>query len=488
VTRPDGTLQPLAAQPAEEVAVRTGVVYTRAGNAQIQLPPGRYVLHAGRGMEWSVASTTFELVRGENPPIHLELTREVDTRGWVAVDSHIHTLTHSRHGDATTAERALTIAGEGIELAIATDHNHHTDYAPVVAELGLTGAFTPVIGNEVTTRRGHFNAFPVEAAAPLVNAAEEDWSRLLPAIRNTPGVRVITLNHPRDLHGGFIPFGKDHFDSDSGVLLSGGTPHIDAVEVITSGAMQSDIGLLFRDWFALLNHGHRIAAIGSSDTHDVSRFILGQGRTYVAAPDAHPGRVPLEDVWRSYHSGRVLVSMGLFVTLRVDGKFGAGDLVTPAGNALDVETEVQGPSWAKADHVALYANGRLVREANIESDAQALPGRKALIHWSLPKPDHDIHLVAIATGPGVVEPFWEIPRPYQPASKRFEPRVIGATNPVWIDCDASGCFDAAIRYARDLTQKHSGDRKGLEKALARYDASVAIQVRALLESPPTPAP
>jgi hypothetical protein len=488
VTRTDGTLQPLTAHPARDVAVRTGVVYTRDGSAQLELPPGRYVLFAGRGMEWSVASATVDLTEGVNHPVEMKLTREVDTRGWVAVDSHIHTLTHSRHGDATTAERAITIAGEGIELAIATDHNHHTDYAPVVAELNLEGRFTAVVGNEITTKRGHFNAFPVKASAPVVNALEEDWARLLPSIRNTPGVRVVTLNHPRDLHGGFIPFGKDHFHAESGSLHSGGIQHIDAVEVITSGAMQSDIGLLFRDWFALLNHGHRMAAIGSSDTHDVSRFILGQGRTYVAASDAHPGRIPVEEVWRSYAAGRVLVSMGLFVTLRVQGKFGVGELASCAGNTIEVETEVHGPSWVKADHVALYANGTLVREARIEGADQALPGRKAVVRWSIPKPLHDMYLVAIATGPGVTGPFWEIPRPYQPAAPKFEPRVLGATNPVWMDCDASGTFEAAIDYARDLVKKHGAAPKTLATALREYDPSVAVQVKALIEKPAAPAP
>ena len=49
LTRKDGTLQPLRAEPAGEVAVRTGVVYTRQGRATLHVPPGDYLLHAGRG-------------------------------------------------------------------------------------------------------------------------------------------------------------------------------------------------------------------------------------------------------------------------------------------------------------------------------------------------------------------------------------------------------------------------------------------------------
>jgi hypothetical protein len=40
----------------------------------------------------------------------------------------------------------------------------------------------------------------------------------------------------------------------------------------------------------------------------------------------------------------------------------------------------------------------------------------------------------------VTAPFWRIPKPYQPTSTAWNPRVIGATNPIWIDCDGDGKF------------------------------------------------
>lgn len=478
VTRSDGTLQPLRAAPAGEVAVRTGVVYARHGRATVSLPPGAYVLHAGRGFEWSVERATASVDAGETKSATLKPRREVATDGWIAADSHIHTLTHSGHGDATVEERMLTIAGEGIELAIATDHNHHTDYAPIGASVGVADQFTPVVGNEVTTKQGHFNAFPIQSGVALVNHQETDWAKLLPAMRATPGVKVITLNHPRDMHSGFIPFGGVNFNPKTGSHRH--APHfdVDAIEVITSGALQSDIHLLYRDWFALLNRGHRIAAIGSSDTHDVNRFILGQGRTYVAAKDSDPANLDLDEVWRSYQQGRLLVSLGLLATLKVNDRFTVGDLATGLGESIKIEAVVSGPSWVKADRVELFANGILVREQAIEDDFRA--GEKARVTWTLPKPAHDVHLVAIATGPGVTEPFWEIPRPYQPSSKTFVPRVIGSTNPIWIDADGDRRFQSAFAYAQKIVQQHGTDREKLGESLKRYDAAVAVQVETLM--------
>lgn len=477
LVRPDGTLQPLLAEPTGSIAARTGVVYTRDGKTTISVPAGEYVLYVGRGFEWSVEKRTLNLKRGDSISVAMALRRQVETGGWVAADSHIHTFTHSGHGDATVEERMMTIAGEGIELAISTDHNHHTDYAPVTASTGTASWFTPVIGNEVTTKHGHFNAFPIQAGAPVVNSKEQDWSKLIPSIRSTPGVKVITLNHPRDLHSGFVPFGGLQFNSNTGRHRDAASMDIDAIEVVTSAAMQSDINLLYRDWFALLNRGHCIFAVGSSDSHDVNRYILGQGRTYVAVDDRNPAGIDLDEAWNSYHRGRLLVSLGLFTNMKVDDRFKVGDFATNVGKTMHVEITVSGPSWVQADHLALYANGILLREKALHDDHRA--GEKAHVTWDIPKPAHDVHLVAIATGPGVKEPFWEIPRPYQATSKTFTPRVIGSTNPIWIDADGDGKFSSAFAIAQSLIEKASGDHEKAKAKASRYDRAVITQLESL---------
>ncbi|OYW30915.1 MAG: hypothetical protein B7Z47_02705 [Chthoniobacter sp. 12-60-6] len=291
-------------------------------------------------------------------------------------------------------------------------------------------------------------------------------------------MKVITLNHPRDLHSGFVPLGGVQFNPKTGKHRQAEAFDIDAMEVVTSAAMQSDIHLLYRDWFALLNRGHRIAAVASSDSHDVNRFILGQGRTYVAANDANPAKLDLDEAWRSYQQGRLLVSLGLLCTMKVDGRFTVGDLATGLGEKVKVEVLVSGPSWVQADRIELFTNGVRIREQALHDDHRA--GEKARITWELPRPAHDVHLVAIATGPGVTEPFWEIPRPYQPTSKTFTPRVIGSTNPIWIDADGDGHYQSALAIAQSLLQRFGTNREKLKEALKQHDESVVIQVESLL--------
>jgi hypothetical protein len=460
------------------VAERTGVIYSGNGRARVGLLPGDYTVYASRGFEYGVVTQAVTLRPGDAQSLRMTLLRQVRTEGWVSADTHIHTLTHSGHGDATMDERVVTIAGEGIELAVATDHNHHTDYHPTAVKNRVASFFASVVGNEVTTTVGHFNAFPVHPDTPPPDHRLTEWSTLLRAMRNLPGVQVITLNHPRDKHSNFVPLNSTNFNEVSGESPRQESFDFDGLEVVTSAAMQSDIMLLFSDWFALLNRGHRIAALASSDTHEVNRFILGQARTYIWCPRDHPPDLDLKVIWESFRRSRLLVSMGLLTTMEVGGKFGVGDLATGFPSSAQVHVQVRGPAWTAADRLELFVNGIKVRAERLNPTAAP---QKAEFRWPLPPLARDYHLIAIATGPGVTAPYWEFPRSYQPSSPVHNPRVLGATNPIWVDADGDGKFTSAYEYARELTAR-TPDLKGLLAALAAYDESVAVQAASLVHA------
>jgi hypothetical protein len=91
-----------------------------------------------------------------------------------------------------------------------------------------------------------------------------------------------------------------------------------------------------------------------------------------------------------------------------------------------------------------------------------------------------VHLIAVATGPGIRAPFWESPRSYQPTSRKHNPRVQGATNPIWIDGDGDGKFTAARGYAKRIIKLHGKNIPQLLSALAPFDQAVAAQAADLL--------
>jgi hypothetical protein len=437
VVNEQGDLAALYVRTNEAAAARPGVVYTANGEAKIRVLAGKYVVHASRGPEYSVAKFDASVGRGQTRDIELSITREVSTRGWVSSDVHVHTFTHARHGDATIQERMLTIAGEALELPISTEHNFLADFSGTAKEAGVDRYFTPVLGCEVTTKRGHFNVFPIVPESRVPDFRIEHWPALMENIRATPGVQVITLNHPRDVHAGFCPFAETNFNSQTGENLRGFEFEFNALELINSGALRSDLMQVFHDWFALLNYGYKIVGVGGSDSHDVSRFIVGQGRTYIQCDDQDPGKINVNEAVANLRKGKALISLGLITTLKVDDRFEVGDLATGVGNEIKVLAQVRGPSWMTADRVELFANGQRIAQQAIEPTTRV---EKMNASWTIPKPKQDCHLVAIATGPGVKAPSWAIPRPYQASSPKWNPRVLGATNPIWVDADGDGKF------------------------------------------------
>ncbi len=478
----EGALAAVYAEPSLNLAIRPGVVYTGNGQAELGLPAGEYTIYATRGFEYGVASQKLTLAAGDSRPAYLQIRRETPTSGLASCDTHIHTFSYSQHGDASIQERVVTLAGEGIELPVATDHNCLTDYSPVAREGDVASFFTPVIGSEITTPTGHFNIFPVQAGSAIPDFRVQDWPQLMRSLRATPGVRVVVLNHPRNLHNNFRPFAAPNFNPVTGDNRRGADFSFDAIEVVNSSALQSDLMLNFQDWFALLNHGYRITALGASDAHDVSRYIVGQGRSYVVCDDSHPAKINVEEACRNILKGRVLVSLGLLTQMTVNDEFTVGDLATGMGDTMKVAVTVLGPSWTHADRVELFANGIKIREQAIDPAASSALGEKARVVWDIHRPAHDLYLVALASGPAVTAPYWPIARPYQPTSRVWAPRVLGATNPIWIDADGDGKFTSARAYAQSVFKKVGADTTAFINELAGYDQAVAAQAAGLCQA------
>ena len=138
------------------------------------------------------------------------------------------------------------------------------------------------------------------------------------------------------------------------------------------------------------------------------------------------------------------MSLGLLTDIKVDDRFGVGDLATGMGDQYQVDIDV-------ARSLLGYSGScPVVCEWHLRSRREARPGSARFcgplrsISVGNCRVKHRRLLVALASGPGVRAPLWAIPRPYQPSSTRWDPRVLGATNPVWIDApDGSGRFTCA---------------------------------------------
>lgn len=475
ITSEEGVLQTVTGN--DSLAIRPGYVYTGTGRADIDLPAGTYILYAGRGFEYGIDSVRLDVKDGDHIQHTFDLRREVPTIGWVASDTHIHTATWSHHGDASAGERALTIAGEGLELPVITDHNINVDLTPYAVSGGVARYFTAVTGDEVTTAVGHFNVFPTGKEEPVIDAGVKTWKALSAALATAGESKAVILNHARDIHLGFRPFDPKIHLASAGVRLDGWAFPANAMEVMNSGSQQTDQMQLTRDWFGMLNHGYFITPVGASDSHDVSRYMVGQARTYIRCNDDDVGQLDVQQAIRNFVAGNVMVSFGLLAEIEVNDAYGPGELA-PASDAINISVKVLGPAWTKAAKVRLYANGKQIREEDIENPE--IGGTKWDGTWQLTTPAHDIFLVAVAEGPGEDKPYWPIAKPYQPASPEWIPRIFGISGAVWIDGDRNGKRNSALDYARALVAQAKGDPHALIQSLAAYDEAVAVQAAALL--------
>jgi len=456
-------------------AVRPGVVYAAHGRATFELPAGRYEVHALRGTEWGHATAPIDLEQNAEATVELSLAREVDTTGFIAADTHIHTLTFSGHGDSSVEERMATLAGEGVELAIATDHNHQLDYRPYQEKLGLNEYFTAVTGNEVTTENGHFNAFPLPPGGDVPAFDVKDWVKLVDGIR-AKGARVVILNHPRWPAISTGPLGVFEFDRLTGERReswdgTAGGPRFtfDAMEIVNSTALQDGARYVLRDWFAILNHGERITAVGSSDSHTVGDPV-GQGRTYVRSSTDDPARIDVDEACAAFLRGATSVSFGIFADVVVADRFVPGDLVAAAPGKLPVAVRVAAPSWVRPVLVEIYANGEYVTGEDIEAP-RGVPFDRTL-EFELPAFAQDSWLVCFVMGMGVRDPCWRTQKNY----------TLAATNPLWIDVDGDGEYASPRAAAQALVDRLGSQVFALREAMLKVDLATRLQVLSIVHS------
>lgn len=421
-------LQEAAGMSNDTLAIRPGIIYTATGFITVGLPAGAYRIYATRGFEYGVDSTDLEIHKGQTIDRSLQIYREVETTGLISSDTHLHTLTYSHHGDATVKERLITIAGEGIEMPVITEHNISIDIMSLADSMGLLDHFTPVRGTEMTTSYGHFNVFPL-TGNEIPSYEVKNWKEVKRNIEQHSSIKAIILNHARDQHKNFRPIDSTHIIQRHSVQPADWPFLANAIELINSGSTQTEPLQLTYDWFELINKGYKIAGIGSSDTHDVSRFLVGQSRTYIRSKDSIAGRINTNEVINKLVAGRTMVSFGLLTELTVNDRYAAGD-TTLMKVPMKATARVSGPSWARAEKLTFFLNGKAIKEVSIKTPSKK--GIKCEVEVEIPPIQGTAFLVAIAEGPDDHLVYWPISRPYQPRSTSWKGNILGISGIVWI--------------------------------------------------------
>jgi len=392
--------------------------FTTDGRLEAQVRPGRYQLIASRGPEYEITSVDIELGPGGLATRQLQLTRAFETPGWVSGDFHIHAQPSTDSG-VPIAERVASCAAEGLEVAVATDHNFITDYAPVIASSGLDPWLLGIPGMELTTfETGHFIGYPLKVDPGSTRGGEFVWAHQPPAslfqqLRelSLPGEdSVVQIAHPREQVLGY--FAQFYIDQDTAKPYSptGITavfaPYgdelkqenfsyaFDAIELLTARKLENvhtfrapnplppgpfpdpqptpgqvvvgpdgrpTFPGVVETWFALLDRGHKATGMGASDTHKLLGDEPGDARTLLFVGDGKdtPGGFGRKDVVTAMREHHAITTNAPFIDMKVNGQ-GIGNTVTATGS-VSVDITVKAPSWAKVDTLVVYVNSAVVQ-------------------------------------------------------------------------------------------------------------------------------
>jgi hypothetical protein len=228
-----------------------------------------------------------------------------DQAGWYVGDLHAHTLHSDGYGCAdpeTPQTRRGCQPWEVVEAARAkhldflaiTDHNttsHHQDLATLQESLP---SLLLIRGQELTTFRGHANVY---GTSRIIDFRLGFRGRAMTDVMNDVASQgaLLSINHPA----------RDTGDRCTGCGWDApATPweRIEAMEVVNGGVIEGrNAGMPF--WYARLNEGRRITAIGGSDDHGARpNGRIGSPATVIFAK-----RLSEADVLDGIRAGRVYV-------------------------------------------------------------------------------------------------------------------------------------------------------------------------------------
>ncbi|WP_437722354.1 CehA/McbA family metallohydrolase [Sorangium sp. So ce861] len=344
-----------------------------AGELHLPLPPGRIRVVASRGPEYALAEATVDIADGARSALALTLQRVVDTSGYVACDLRQHTARSADAGVASAVRLAWS-AAEGVECAVATEHNLAADLQPDVAALRLDAQLRMLPGVELTSGRGgaglgSLSVFPLggEASAPREGAlrwADETAGEILREVRALPGERVVQVSRHHGggspLHGAGAPQGAPEEGARQLAQIVGDGGGADALEVWTGREVAARDRALEELW-ALLRASRPVTPTATSDTHGLHGAEAGTPRTYVAVAGDDPGRLDVGDLVAGLRRRRdVVITNGPFVTMRL-GEARQGGVASvrrgSRGGPLTLSIRVERAPWVDARELHVLVGG-----------------------------------------------------------------------------------------------------------------------------------
>lgn len=417
---------------------------TLTGLGAVRVPVGSYDIYVSRGPEWDLKVLRKVRVGEQAVTVRAALRRMVQTAGWLSADLHVHAAC-SPDSQVPMLHRVYEFVAEGVEMIAATDHNVVCDYTGVIALLGMERHLVSTPGDELTTASwGHFGILPLpqdltRAGHGAPQARGRTAAEMFREVRLVAPEALINVHHPRiDPQIGYFTIGQYDSRSDQ-AGRKGFSLDVDAIEVLNGyqDADRHSVDRMIEDWLNLLNHGHLVTATGNSDTHHMTFNLGGYPRNYIMVQEDQPAAVTPQEIVRALKAHRSFFSTGPFVKLLVGGGR-LGDVVpVPPRGHVRVEIEVQAAPWISVSTVSLYLGNQEHQRWSVAPGIDVVRFRQSLEVQVA----HDSFVVVRVDGD---RSLW----PVVGDNHRYEVLPLALTNPVFLDVDGNGAYDAPLPHGK----------------------------------------
>lgn len=445
--------RPATLGPIQSGEVGGPYIFATTGEGIYQVPPSRFRMTISHGPEYSRHEQEVIFLAGTTRQFHLSLRRLVDTSGYVAADLGVLT-THSHGAMVSPLDRARTAVTEGLEFLVTTDHGTVTDLAAALQEADVDLPLTVARGERILApdsspegdQVGSWAVFPLPedlaGRSAFAGATFSSHREVLRRLRERfPEALIAALNPTREGQSPFLHMGY-HYDPMDRKYHPPAQPataedcDFDLFEVFSDrdlGRMRHNLDL----YYELLREGHRLTAIGSANSRFAGLEEIGYPRTYVAANDADPRAIDPAEVFASLRAGNAVVTTGPWIEFSIlDQPIGSMILWEP-GEPIEIDLRVVCPRWMQLAYVDVCKEGVFVsRRTFLE------PAEGPVYDWRpeegrnryMVRSDHIFTVEVKGRQPlSPMNPLNLMPQPFEPWAM---------TNPIWIDTDGNGRFDA----------------------------------------------
>jgi hypothetical protein len=194
-----------------------------------------------------------------------------------------------------------------------------------------------------------------------------------------------------------------------------------------------------RDWYALLDTGHRAIATGNSDSHSVKANFAGVPRNYLPSSTDDPGSIDPREMIDALRSGDVVVSSGPMVRASIPDRGIHDDprmATADANGDVVIAVEIQAAPWIDVDRIRVIQNGDEVSTINVNSGRDRVRFEDDI---RIPVKE-DGWIILLVEGDDSLAPMIE--------GKRRPVLPVAIVNPFRIDADRDGVWTPPLDRVR----------------------------------------